>query len=58
MHARVTNYLNKVGLLDNHQFGFRQIYSTTLAVLVYMIQKELNNNKFVMGINCGPTKGL
>ena len=52
MHARVTNYLNKFGLLDNHQFGFRQNYSTTLTVLdvISMIQKELNNNRLVMGI--------
>ena len=52
MHARLYDYLNKLDILDNHQFGFRKNYSTSLALLdvVSMIQKQLYSKNFVMGI--------
>jgi len=52
MHTRMTSYLEKFNILYDYQFGFRKSYSTSIAVIdvVNMIEKELHDKKFVLGI--------
>jgi len=46
------NYLDKFKILYDYQFGFRKNYSTSVAVIdvVNMIQNQLYNGKYVMGV--------
>ena len=52
MHLRVMSFLNKYKLLYCYQFGFRQKYSTILALIetVDTIQQDLENGFYVGGI--------
>jgi hypothetical protein len=52
MHSRMTTYLDKFKIFYDYQFGFRKKYSTSTAVIdvVNMLQKELHEGNFVMGV--------
>ena len=52
MNKRLVNYLNKVGILSEHQFGFRKNYSTNFALidLVNRITTTLDNKEFTIGV--------
>ena len=46
------SYINKFDILFDYQFGFRKIFSTSMAVLdvTNMIQHELFGNNYVLGV--------
>ena len=52
MHKRLVSFLNQHKILYKYQFGFRQNYSTTLALIEITdnILQDLENGKFVCGI--------
>ena len=52
MHKRLVSFLNQHKILYKYQFGFRQNYSTTLALIEITdnILQDLENWKFVCGI--------
>ena len=52
IHKRLTAYLDKYKILQEYQFGFRKLHSTSLAVIdiVSMIERELYSDNHVMGI--------
>jgi hypothetical protein len=60
MHLRVMSFLNKYKLLYCYQFGFRQKYSTILALIetVDTIQQDLENGFYVGGIYLDLTKAF
>ena len=53
MHKRLTNYINKNGILTESQYGFQSKRSTNHATieLVDKITKAIENNEFTVGIN-------
>ncbi len=52
MYKRLISFLDLQHILYDYQFGFQQNHSTSLALIevVYKIQKELEEGKFVTGI--------
>ncbi len=52
MYKRLITFLNKYNILYKYQFGFRENYSTTLALIEILdnILEEIENGKFVAGI--------
>ena len=52
MYKKMINYVNKIGILSKHQFGFRKNHSTNFALidLVNRIATVLDNNEFAIGV--------
>ena len=52
MHKKLINYVNKMGILSENQFGFRKNYSTNFALidLVDKIRRASDNNKVTVGV--------
>ena len=52
MYKKLISYVNKIGILDEHQFGFRKNHSTNFALidLVDKITKALDNREFAVGV--------
>ena len=52
MHKRLTNYINKNGILTESQYGFQSKRSTNHAIieLVDKITKAIEKNEFTVGI--------
>jgi len=52
MATRVTKFITATSVLYNYQFGFRQKYSTVLALIdvIDEIYSSLDNKEYVMGI--------
>lgn len=52
MYKRLLNYLNKICLLSEHQFGFRRNHSTNFALidLINKITTALDNKEFAIGV--------
>lgn len=52
MYKRLTDYINKNGILTDRQYGFRSKSSTNHAIieLVDKITKAIENNEFTVGI--------
>ena len=50
--ARISSYLNRNGLIYKNQFGFRQSYSTTHALMsiVERVSRSLDKKMFACGI--------
>ena len=48
MHKKPMSYVNKIKILNKHQFGFRKNHSTNFALIdiVKKITKALDNNEF------------
>ena len=60
MYKRLFNFINKNNILFKHQFGFREGYGTSLA-LIYLIDKinqAINNGEFVIGVFLDLTKAF
>jgi len=57
---RVSNFLTNNSLLYSHQFGFRQKYSTALALIDVIddIHSHLENRNFVLGLYLDLQKAL
>ena len=52
MYKKLISYVNKIGILDEHQFGFRKNHSTNFVLidLVDKITKALDNREFAVGV--------
>ena len=52
VYKKLINYVNKIGILSKHQFGFRKNHSTHFALidLVNRIETVLDNNEFAIGV--------
>ena len=52
MYKRLLNYLNKICLLSEHQFGFRKNNSTNFALidLINKITTAIDNKEFAIGV--------
>ena len=52
IHKRLISFINANNYLFDYQFGFRKNYSTSLALMEVcnMIQQEISNNKYILGI--------
>ena len=52
IYKRLLNYLNKICLLSEHQFGFRRNHSTNFALidLINKITTALDNKEFAIGV--------
>jgi hypothetical protein len=52
MHTRLSKYINDNNILHKFQFGFREGYNTSLALvtLVDRISSAVHNNEFVLGL--------
>ena len=52
MYTRFLNFLNKYQLLCKYQFGFRKLYSTCMALIMFMdkLSESLDDGKFVVGV--------
>ena len=52
MYKKLISYVHKIGILDEHQFGFRKNHSTNFALidLVDKITKALDNREFAVGV--------
>lgn len=38
MHKRLINYINKKGILNENQYGFRKNHSTNLALIELVVE--------------------
>ena len=52
MYKRLITFLNENKILYDYQFGFREAYSTELALTVFLdkVTNALENKEFVIGI--------
>ena len=52
MYNRLYAFINDNNILYKYQFGFRQKYATSMALitLVDKIMKSLDNNEYVVGL--------
>jgi len=52
VYKRMSSFLNKFNILYDYQFGFRESYSTSLALFEVLetINTDLNNNNLVLGL--------
>ena len=52
MYSRILKFLNSHHLLHDHQYGFRDNYSTSLAIvhLIDQITQNMDNNVFSVGV--------
>ena len=60
MYTRLESYFNKHNILYDYQFGFRNKYSTNLALidLLDKLYSDLDNKNFVIGIYCDLQKAF
>ena len=60
MYNRLTSFVNKYKLLYSYQFGFRERYSTSLAMiyLVDRISQALDDGDYVLGLYLDFTKAF
>lgn len=60
IHQRLSNYLEKYGILTPRQFGFRPGYSTTLALIALTdkFKREIDNGKLVGSVFVDLTKAF
>ena len=54
MHSKLYKFLNDNNIIDSLQFGFRQKYSNTFALIHFTetIKEELDQGKYGCGIFC------
>ena len=52
MYNRLLSYLDKINILTDKQYGFREKYSTSMAIknLIDQISDELDKKHFTLGI--------
>jgi len=52
LHLKLSKFINANGFLHKYQFGFREKYNTSLALLTLVdkISSAINNNEFVVGL--------
>ncbi|CAL4070075.1 unnamed protein product, partial [Meganyctiphanes norvegica] len=60
LHKRLYTYINKLNLFYEFQFGFREGYSTTMALteITDGIKKSLDEKNYVLGIFIDLTKAF
>ena len=59
VYKKLINYVNKIGILDEHQFGFRKNHSTNFALIdLVKITKALDNREFAVGVFLGLSKAF
>ncbi len=60
MYKRLINYINDNNILCNNQFGFRQCYSTCMALLFLQgkLTNAIDNEEYAIGLFLDLSKTL